>query len=90
MNIADLQVNVPYATTAAANKIKAWARKNTATVRLNRYARDAYDGENLDVEHQLGKGSHPELKEDLNNLRLYCRIPCHSNKTDGKVCEHLI
>jgi len=45
MNIADLQVNVPYATTAAANKIKAWARKNTATVRLNRYARDAYDGD---------------------------------------------
>lgn len=50
--------------------------------------RPAYDGEKLDIEHTKGKGSHPELKKDLNNLTLMCRIPCHKNKTDGKKCLH--
>lgn len=51
--------------------------------------RPAWEGEKLDIEHELGKGSHPELKKDLDNLRLFCRIPCHRNKTDGKPCLHL-
>lgn len=50
--------------------------------------RPAYDGEKLDIEHKLGKGSHPELKAKLSNLRLYCRIPCHENKTKGLPCKH--
>lgn len=52
--------------------------------------RDAYPGEKLDIEHTLGKGSHPSQKRDLNNLTLMCRFPCHRNKTDGKKCDHLI
>lgn len=50
--------------------------------------RPALEGEKLDIEHTLGKGSHPELKRDLNNLTLMCRIPCHNNKTDNKPCDH--
>ena len=41
----------------------------------------------LDIEHTLGKGSHPELKKDLNNMTLMCR-PCHNSKTDGLECIH--
>jgi len=50
--------------------------------------RGAYHEEKLDIEHTLNKGSHPALKRDLNNMTLMCRIPCHRNKTDGKVCLH--
>lgn len=41
-----------------------------------------------DLEHELGKGSHPELKRDINNLRLFCRYPCHDNKTNNRECIH--
>lgn len=50
--------------------------------------RPAQDGEKLDIEHTKGKGSHPDLKQDLSNLTLMCRVPCHRNKTDGKECNH--
>lgn len=39
-------------------------------------------GKNLDVDHILKRGSHPELKYDLNNLQLLCRA-CHSKKDNG-------
>lgn len=51
-------------------------------------SRPAYDGEKLDIEHEIGKGTRPDLKRDLRNLRLYCRFPCHRNKTDNKPCTH--
>lgn len=50
--------------------------------------RPAYDGEKLDLDHVLGKGSHPELKRNLDNFQLLCRWPCHRNKTDNKECLH--
>lgn len=50
--------------------------------------RAAHTGEKLDIEHEKGKGSHPELKRDLKNLRLYCRYPCHDNKTNNIKCLH--
>jgi hypothetical protein len=50
--------------------------------------RPAYPNEKLDIEHELGKGSHPELKRELSNLRLYCRFPCHRKKTDHIPCLH--
>lgn len=50
--------------------------------------RPAEAGEKLDLEHTLGKGSHPGLKRDLKNLTLMCRFPCHRNKTDGVECVH--
>lgn len=45
MSFGDITVQVPYTTMAQANKLRAWCRKNGATVRLSRYARDAYEGE---------------------------------------------
>lgn len=50
--------------------------------------RPAQENENLDIEHTKNKGSHPELKRDLKNMRLYCRYPCHRNKTDNRPCLH--
>lgn len=49
--------------------------------------REAGINEKLDIEHTLNKGSHPELKRDLDNLTLMCR-PCHRLKTDGIQCSH--
>ena len=37
-------VRVEYANMATMNKVRAWARRNNATVRVERYARDAYSG----------------------------------------------
>ena len=51
--------------------------------------RHATDGEKLDIEHTLTKGSRPDLKHDLDNLTLMCRVPCHYNKTNGLPCPHL-
>lgn len=50
--------------------------------------RHAEGGEKLDIEHTLGKGSHPGLKQDINNLTLMCRFPCHRAKTDRVQCNH--
>lgn len=41
-----------------------------------------------DLEHEEGKGSHPERKRDLTNLRLFCRYPCHDFKTNEILCLH--
>lgn len=49
--------------------------------------RPAYDSEKLDLEHTKTKGSRPDLKRDITQIRLYCRFPCHNNKTDGKPCH---
>lgn len=49
--------------------------------------RSAYPGEKLDIEHTLTKGSRPDLKRSFSNLSLYCRYPCHRNKTDGIKCH---
>lgn len=37
-------VRIEYANLAKVNKIRAWARRNDATVQVSRYARDAYEG----------------------------------------------
>lgn len=50
--------------------------------------RPAHEGEKLDLDHIKSKGSHPELKRDINNLRLLCRWPCHRNRTDHIPCLH--
>lgn len=50
--------------------------------------RPAYDNEKLDIDEIKGRGSHPELKRDLNNMQLLCRFPCHRLKTDNKKCNH--
>jgi len=50
--------------------------------------RPAYVDEKLDIEHKLTKGSRPDLKRELRNLRLYCRYPCHDNKTNNVLCVH--
>lgn len=50
--------------------------------------RPAEGDEKLDIEHTKGKGSHPESKRELKNMRLYCRFPCHRNKTDNIPCLH--
>lgn len=49
--------------------------------------RPAATNEKLDIEHTLGKGSHPELKRNLDNLTLMDRI-CHHYKTINKPCLH--
>lgn len=51
--------------------------------------RPALFSEKLDIEHTEGKGSHPERKRDLTNLRLFCRYPCHDNKTNNRECIHV-
>lgn len=51
--------------------------------------RPAFPDEKLDIEHTKGKGSHPELKRDVENLRLMCRYPCHDNKTHNRPCVHV-
>jgi len=43
--------------------------------------------ENLDVDHIRGRGSHPQLKFDVMNLRYLCRLH-HSLKTDGKLPDY--
>ena len=43
-DLASVHVQIPYANMALMNKIRAWARKNNATVKVQRYARDAYEG----------------------------------------------
>lgn len=50
--------------------------------------RPAMSDEKLDLEHTKGKGSRPDLKQDISNLRLFCRFPCHRNKTDNIPCNH--
>lgn len=50
--------------------------------------RPARPSERLDLEHTQPKGSHPELKRQLTNLRLFCRYPCHFNKTNHLECLH--
>ena len=50
----------------------------------------AHEGEKLDLDHILGKGSHPSLKRDLSNFELLCRFPCHRNKTDELPCHVII
>lgn len=39
---------------------------------------------NLDVDHIKGRGSHPRLRYDVNNLQYLCRNH-HRLKTDGKL-----
>lgn len=36
----------------------------------------------LDVDHILNRGSHPQLKMSLDNVQYLGRFPCHSEKTD--------
>ena len=43
-DLASISVRIEYANMAKMNKIRAWARKNGATVKVQRYARDAYEG----------------------------------------------
>ena len=43
-DLASIDVRIEYANMAKMNKIRAWARKNGATVNVQRYARDAYEG----------------------------------------------
>lgn len=38
----------------------------------------------LDVDHKLGRGSHPSLKMDVKNVQYLGRFPCHFEKTAGK------
>lgn len=57
--------------------------------RCNCCKRPASTGEKLDIEHTLGKGSHPSMKKDLDNLTLMCRWPCHYNKTNHIACLHV-
>lgn len=37
----------------------------------------------IEVDHILGRGSHPHLIHDLTNLQLLCH-ECHQRKTDHK------
>ena len=62
------------------------ARDGNACSCCGRYARD---GEKLDIEHTLTKGSRPDLKRNLNNMTLMCRIPCHFKKTNNIPCLHM-
>lgn len=50
--------------------------------------RPAKAGEKLDIDHIENKGSHPELKRELSNLQLLCRVPCHFRKTNNLLCFH--
>lgn len=42
--------------------------------------------DNLDVDHILTRGAHPELKFDVKNLRYVCR-PHHRQITDGEILK---
>ena len=39
---------------------------------------------NLDVDHIKNRGSHPELRYNVNNMQYLCRAH-HREKTDGKL-----
>ena len=41
-----------------------------------------YGMHTLDVEHKLNRGSHANLKMDLNNVQWMGNYPCHFNKTN--------
>jgi len=43
-DFGSINVQIKYANLAKMNKVRAWARKNNATVHVSRYARDAYEG----------------------------------------------
>jgi 5-methylcytosine-specific restriction endonuclease McrA len=49
--------------------------------------RPAYEYEKLDIDHIKGVGSHPELKRNVDNMQLLCRVPCHRRKTDHLPCH---
>lgn len=57
MNLADIDVRIEYANMATLNKIRAWARKNGATVKVQRYARDAYEG-HVTIHSPWDEGAH--------------------------------
>lgn len=37
----------------------------------------------LDIDHKLNRGSHPELVMDLTNVQYLGRFPCHYEKTNN-------
>lgn len=43
-DFASPRVRIEYANMGKINKIRAWARRNNASVNASRYARDAYEG----------------------------------------------
>ena len=43
-DFASPRVRIEYANLAKINRVRAWARRNGATVQVSRYARDAYEG----------------------------------------------
>lgn len=45
LDFGSVTVRIRYANMAQANKVRAWARRNGAVVKLSRYAKDAYEGE---------------------------------------------
>lgn len=42
-----------------------------------------------DIDEIKGRGSHPGLKRDLNNMQLLGRFPCHHLKTINQQCIHI-
>lgn len=62
-------VRVNYATLATMNKVRAWARKNGATVKVSRYARDAYEGHvNVPSPWNMGREQTLALVRELKEL----------------------
>ena len=53
-NFNSILVRVDGADMAKMNRIRAWARRNNATVKVSRYARDAYEG-HVKVPMPLGR-----------------------------------
>ena len=43
-DFASVRVGIEYANMAKLNKIRTWAKRNGATVKVSRYAKDAYEG----------------------------------------------
>lgn len=44
----------------------------------------------LDVDHELNRGSHPHLKMNLQNVRYLGRYPCHVEKTNAIIKRSVI
>lgn len=43
-DFASPKITIGHADMATLNKVRAWARRNNATVNVSRYAKDAYEG----------------------------------------------
>ncbi len=66
-DFASYDVQITCANMAKMNRVRAWARKNGATVLASRYARDAYEGR-VKVPMKQGREQQAALVAELKEI----------------------